>query len=195
MKQPAVTCNECGTVIDEPTDQPIDQRKPCPKCSSTSRAISVSATERLQMIDSVYAEKTAASDRRIDDIIERSTKVYPTSATGHGAANDATVEIDEPPKSVTSLKGTAQGHASAQATITTEVVALTGELVREQGRRTVDAITTLIETVTVGHSEAAKTGDKLTDLTRELVIWTRVIGAATIVAVLIAIYAVVRDGG
>jgi hypothetical protein len=73
-------------------------------------------------------------------------------------------------------------------------VALTGELVREQGRRISDAIEALIATVTIGQSEAAKTGDKLTDLTRELVIWTRVIGAATIVAVAIAIYAVVRDG-
>lgn len=196
MKQPAVTCSNCGTMIDEPTNQPPEDRKPCPKCGSTSRAIRVSATERLQMIDSVYAEKTAASDRRIDDIIERSTKVYPTSATGQGAANDATVKIEETgePESVTTLKGTAQGHASAQATITTAVVALTGELVREQGRRISDAIEALIATVTIGQSEAAKTGDKLTDLTRELVVWTRVIGAATIVAVAIAIYAVVRDG-
>jgi hypothetical protein len=193
VNQPAVTCSNCGTVINEPTDQPIDQRKPCPKCGSTARNISVTASERLQMIDTVYAQKTAASDRRIDDIIGRSTKVYPTTATGTGTAHDATVTTEH--SAVTPLEGTALGHSNAQATITTgEVVALTGELVREQGRRTVDAITTLIQTVTVGQSEAAKTGEKLTDLTHELVIWTRVIGAATIVAVIVAIVAVVRAG-
>jgi hypothetical protein len=170
-----------------PPSRPISASR-ARNAASTARTISVTASDRLRVIDEAYAQKTAASDRRIDDIIERSTKANPTTAAGQGTAPDAAVKrehsLPEP--------STGQGAGQAGAMI---AVNLTGELVREQGHRISDAITTLIETVTVGQAEATNTAERLNDLTHELVIWTRVIVVATIIAVVVAIAALWRGAG
>src|SRR5436190_1241860 len=107
MTEPTMTCSDCGTAIDEPPDQPINARKPCPNCGSTKRTIHVSLEDRLNFIGDAFAVKVADSDRRIDSIIQRAGAAQPTTATGTGSAADATVETVETAAS--------QGQGSGQA--------------------------------------------------------------------------------
>ncbi len=66
---------------------------------------------------------------------------------------------------------------------------IAAELSAEREQQINAAIKTLIETVTVGQAESARAAAKLNGLTAELVNWTRVIGRATIVAVIVGIAA------
>ena len=49
----SVACNVCGTPISEPASTPPDERRPCPNCGSTARAISVWAGDALELRDSI----------------------------------------------------------------------------------------------------------------------------------------------
>ena len=85
--------------------------------------------------------------------------------------------------------GVASAEATAHdATVKTES-AISAELTVEREHLIQAAIRTLIETVTVAQAESARAAEKLNGLTVELVQWTRIIGSATIVAVVVGIAA------
>jgi polyhydroxyalkanoate synthesis regulator phasin len=191
MKPPTVTCANCGATINEPPDQPPEQRAPCPVCGSKARNINVSAEDRLRIVDEAYAQRSAEGQKRLDDIIERAKQAQAEIAEGSGEALDATVETHETGETA----GGAQQYAQAALLVAnSKQVELTGELVQEQGRQITDAIRTLTQTIQIGQGEAAKTAEKLNKLTEELVRWTRVSLVATVIAVLISAVALLRPG-
>jgi hypothetical protein len=50
VSQPVVKCGDCGQFLPENASTPIENRKPCPRCGSAKRAVSVDiqATVSLQ---------------------------------------------------------------------------------------------------------------------------------------------------
>ena len=45
----SVSCRECGQLIDARTDQPPEQRTPCPFCGSQARLINTGASDRIEL--------------------------------------------------------------------------------------------------------------------------------------------------
>jgi hypothetical protein len=50
-----IFCGNCGELLTEPANTPVETRQPCPKCGSTRRNISVRVTESVTVSDSVTA--------------------------------------------------------------------------------------------------------------------------------------------
>src|SRR5436309_6308790 len=50
-----VECGQCGTIIDEPTDTPAEDRQPCPKCGSTRRTFNLALASAITATSSISA--------------------------------------------------------------------------------------------------------------------------------------------
>jgi hypothetical protein len=50
-----VECGACGTIIDEPTDTPAEERQPCPECGSTSRTFNLGLASAITATSSMSA--------------------------------------------------------------------------------------------------------------------------------------------
>ncbi len=46
---PTVKCQDCGEVLNEPTDTPVDERNPCPKCGSKARHVEIVVSETVEV--------------------------------------------------------------------------------------------------------------------------------------------------
>jgi hypothetical protein len=162
---PSVECGTCGLALEEPTDLDPTKRTPCPRCGSLNRKINVSLSEQLRIIEGNYNTALQGSNTRIADIKTRAQEVQ--------------------------LAGEASGKSSASASLSVarEEVALTAELFREQSEAIRNAVHALIETEMVGQRQALDATSELTKLTDKLVQWTRVIGVATILALVIGVIA------
>jgi hypothetical protein len=170
MPEPSVQCNQCGQSLDEPTNLDPAKRKPCPNCGSLSRKINVSVDEKLSIVDAVYAKAIQGSNTRIAGIMGSARAAVP-------------IEHD------------AKFTADALITAAQSQVALTGVLFQEQTEAVRLSILALIDTERIGQAEAAKAGERLTNLTEQLVSWTKVIGVATLVAIVVAVLALLFSAG
>jgi hypothetical protein len=55
-----VGCGACGTIIDEPTDTPAEERQPCPKCGSTRRTFNLGLASAITAMSSISATRFSA---------------------------------------------------------------------------------------------------------------------------------------
>jgi DNA-directed RNA polymerase subunit RPC12/RpoP len=46
--KPTVKCQACGEILNETTNTPVDERRPCPKCSSKARHIEAVISETVK---------------------------------------------------------------------------------------------------------------------------------------------------
>ena len=46
-----VKCNDCGTILDEPSDTPAGERTPCPSCGSKARLFEVKLENSISIHD------------------------------------------------------------------------------------------------------------------------------------------------
>ena len=60
-------CGNCGDPIDEPTNLAPQDRKPCPSCGSTTRAISVSASDTVTTHASVRLKHEDATGETLGE--------------------------------------------------------------------------------------------------------------------------------
>jgi hypothetical protein len=47
MAESTVNCGNCGTLINESPDTPVENRQPCPACKSLSRSFNLSLAEEV----------------------------------------------------------------------------------------------------------------------------------------------------
>jgi len=51
-----VRCGDCGAVLDERSNVPVERRKPCPSCGATSRKFEISLSATLKLVSSLGLE-------------------------------------------------------------------------------------------------------------------------------------------
>ena len=173
----SVRCSVCGTRIDQPPNTLPGERQPCPKCGSRLRDIRVSASDQLRLIDEAYAETTAASSQRIQQLMSAQAQAAITRESSFTA--DAAI----------AEAGRAAGTGTAYDAAAKTESAIAAELTTEREHLTQAAIHTLIDTVQVGQAENARAAEKLNSPTVQLVRWTRVVGRLTILAVIVGLAA------
>jgi hypothetical protein len=49
VEQPSVSCNDCGTPLDEPSDLDPALRQPCPECGAMSRLMKVQIHDSIEV--------------------------------------------------------------------------------------------------------------------------------------------------
>lgn len=57
MTELSISCKECGILLDELPNTPIEERKPCPKCGSIVRTFTVQLEDQIKIREFIQIKK------------------------------------------------------------------------------------------------------------------------------------------